>query len=104
MNSLIIGLLGLAAFMLLLVLRMPIAYAMALVGFAGFSLLTSVSSGFSMVAKEIYNTFSSYSLGVIVMFIWMGFLAYYSGIGSRLYVFAYQLIGHWPEVWPLPPR
>jgi tripartite ATP-independent transporter DctM subunit len=96
MNSLIIGLLGLAAFMLLLVLRMPIAYAMALVGFAGFSLLTSVSSGFSMVAKEIYNTFSSYSLGVIVMFIWMGFLAYYSGIGSRLYVFAYQLIGHWP--------
>jgi tripartite ATP-independent transporter DctM subunit len=96
MNSLIIGILGLAAFMLLLVLRMPIAYAMALVGFAGFSLLTSVSSGFSMVAKEIYNTFSSYSLGVIVMFIWMGFLAYYSGVGSRLYVFAYQLIGHWP--------
>lgn len=39
MNSLIIGILGLAAFMLLLVLRMPIAYAMALVGFAGFSLL-----------------------------------------------------------------
>jgi tripartite ATP-independent transporter DctM subunit len=96
MNSLIIGILGLAAFMLLLVLRMPIAYAMALVGFAGFSLLTSVSSGFSMVAKEIYHTFSSYSLGVIVMFIWMGFLAYYSGVGSRLYVFAYQLIGHWP--------
>jgi tripartite ATP-independent transporter DctM subunit len=96
MNSLIIGILGLTAFMLLLVLRMPIAYAMALVGFAGFSLLTSVSSGFSMVAKEIYHTFSSYSLGVIVMFIWMGFLAYYSGVGSRLYVFAYQLIGHWP--------
>ena len=96
MNSLIIGLLGLAAFILLLVLRMPIAYAMALVGFLGFSLLTSISSGFSMVAKEIYNTFSSYSLGVIVMFIWMGFLAYYSGIGTRLYVFAYKLIGHWP--------
>ncbi len=96
MNSLTAGLLGLAAFMLLLILRMPIAYAMALVGFVGFSCLTSVSSGFSMVAKEIYNTFSSYSLSVIVMFIWMGFLAYYSGIGTRLYVFAYKLIGHWP--------
>ncbi len=96
MNSLLAGLLGLAAFILLLVLRMPIAYAMALVGFVGFSLLTSFSSGFSMVAKEIYNTFSSYSLSVIVMFIWMGFLAYYSGIGTRLYVFAYKLIGHWP--------
>jgi tripartite ATP-independent transporter DctM subunit len=96
MNSLLAGLLGLAAFMLLLVLRMPIAYAMALVGFVGFSLLTSFSSGFSMVAKEIYNTFSSYSLSVIVMFIWMGFLAYYSGIGTRLYVFAHKMIGHWP--------
>ncbi len=96
MNSLIIGLLGLAAFIFLLIVRMPIAYAMALVGFVGFSFLTSISSGFSMVAKEIYNTFSSYSLGVIVMFIWMGFLAYYSGIGTRLYVFAYKLIGHWP--------
>ncbi len=96
MSSLTTGLLGLAAFMLLLILRMPIAYAMALVGFVGFSFLTSVSSGFSMVAKEIYNTFSSYSLSVIVMFIWMGFLAYYSGIGTRLYVFAYKLIGHWP--------
>ena len=30
------------------------------------------------------------------MFVWMGFLAYYSGIGTRLYVFAYRLIGHWP--------
>ncbi len=96
MNSLVAGLIGLAAFMLLLILRMPIAYAMALVGFVGFSFLTSISSGFSMVAKEIYNTFSSYSLSVIVMFIWMGFLAFYSGIGTRLYVFAYKLIGHWP--------
>jgi len=26
----------------------------------------------------------------------MGFLAFYSGIGTRLYVFAYKLIGHYP--------
>jgi tripartite ATP-independent transporter DctM subunit len=49
-----------------------------------------------MVAKEIYATFSSYSLGVIAMFVWMGFLAYYAGIGTRMYVFAYKLIGHYP--------
>lgn len=97
MNSLLIGLMGVAALFLLLLLRMPIAYAMALVGFVGFSFISSsVSSGFSMVAREIYNTFASYSLSVIVMFVWMGFLAYYSGIGTRLYVFAYKLIGHMP--------
>lgn len=96
MSVQLVGLLGIIAFFLLLILRMPIAYAMALVGFAGFSLLSSVSASFNMVVKEIFNTFTSYSLSVIAMFVWMGFLAYYSGIGSSLYVFAYRLIGHLP--------
>lgn len=90
------GYISLLAFIILLALRMPIAYAMALVGFVGFSYLTSPSAAFNMVVKEIYSTFSSYSLSVIAMFVWMGFLAFYSGIGSQLYVFAYKLIGHYP--------
>jgi len=96
MSPLMIGLIGILAFLALLVLRMPIASAMALVGFAGFSYIVSPSVAFNMVAKEVYSTFSSYSLSVIAMFVWMGFLAYYSGIGTKLYVFAYKLIGHYP--------
>lgn len=96
MSSSLIGIIGILAFFALLILRMPIAYAMALVGFVGFSYLTSPTAAFSMVAKEVYATFSSYSLSVIAMFVWMGFLAFYSGIGTRLYVFAYKLTGHLP--------
>lgn len=96
MSVLLVGLIGIAAFFILIILRMPIAYAMALVGFVGFSMLTSVSAGINMVTKELFGNFSSYSLSVIAMFVWMGFLAYYSGIGSRLYVFAYKMIGHLP--------
>jgi tripartite ATP-independent transporter DctM subunit len=96
MSVIAVGLVGIAGFFVLLIIGMPIAYAMALVGFAGFSALTSVTVGFNMVAKEIFNTFSSYSLSVIAMFVWMGFLSYYSGIGTRLYILAYRLIGHWP--------
>lgn len=96
MSALLVGIISIIVFFVLLVLRLPIAFAMALVGFAGFSYLTSPAAAFSMVAKEIYSTFSSYSLGVIAMFVWMGFLAFYSGIGTRLYVFAYKLIGHYP--------
>ena len=96
MNPFSLGVLGIIVFLVLLMLRMPIAYAMALVGFTGFALLSSASASFSMVAKEIFNTFSSYSLSVIAMFVWMGFLAFYSGIGTRLYVFAYKLMGHLP--------
>lgn len=30
------------------------------------------------------------------MFVWMGFLAYYSGIGTKLYILVYKLMGHYP--------
>lgn len=96
MSTTVIGIIGIAIFFSLLALGMPIAYAMALVGFAGFSFITSLPVGFSMVSKEILNTLTSYSLSVIAMFVWMGFLAYYSGIGTRLYILAYRLFGHLP--------
>lgn len=94
MTPLQIGLIGIIIFFVLLILRMPIAFAMAVVGFAGFSYLVSPAVGFSMVATETYSVLSSYNLSVIAMFVWMGFLAYYSGIGTRLYIFAYKLMGH----------
>jgi tripartite ATP-independent transporter DctM subunit len=96
MTPLSIGLIGILAFLVLVSLRMPIAIAMALAGFAGFSFMVSPQAALNMVAKEMYSNLSSYSLSVIPMFVWMGFLAYYSGIGTKLYVFAYKLIGHYP--------
>lgn len=96
MSVFLVGLIGIAFFFGLVMVRMPISYAMALVGFVGFSYLTSMPASLDMVAKEIYNTFTSYSLSVIAMFVWMGFLAYYSGIGTSLYVFAYRMVGHLP--------
>lgn len=96
MSEFAVGCLGILALLVLMVLRMPIALAMALVGFAGFSILTSPQAALRMMATEIYANFSSATLSVIVMFIWMGFLAYYSGIGAQLYHFAYKLMGHWP--------
>jgi tripartite ATP-independent transporter DctM subunit len=45
------------------------------------------------MSADIYSIFASYSLSVIPMFILMGFLAYQSGIGSKLYEFAYRLFG-----------
>lgn len=96
MTPLVIGIIGIVVFLVLIMIGMPIAYAMALVGFAGFAALTSVPTAMNMVATETFGNLSSYSLSVIPMFVWMGFLAYYSGIGSRLYVFAYRMIGHRP--------
>lgn len=96
MSAMTIGLVGVLIFFILIAMKMPIAFAMFLVGFLGFSSLSSFSAGFHMVSRELFANFSSYSLSVIAMFVWMGFLAFYSGIGTNLYIFAYKLIGHWP--------
>lgn len=90
----IIGILGIVLFLLLIFLKVPIAYAMMSVGLVGFGVLVSFKAAFSMVATDIFSTFSSYSLSVIPMFIWMGFIAYYSGVGTNLYNFTYKLVGH----------
>ena len=91
-----IGFIGIVGFFVLLSLNKPVAFSMALIGFLGFSILTSFNSGLYMVSTELYTNFSSYSLSVIPMFVWMGYLAYHSGIGTDLYDFAYKMIGHWP--------
>jgi len=94
MSPFAVGLIGIALLFVLFALRMPIAFIMALVGFAGFSYLVSPEAAFRVVAKDLYNTFASYSLSVIPMFVWMGFLAFHSGISTRLYTAAYKLVGH----------
>lgn len=94
MSAELTGLLGVIVFLLLIFLKIPIAFSMMFTGFMGFSILVSFNASLRMISAEMLSTFSSYSLSVIPMFIWMGFIAFYSGVGSNLYSFAYKLIGH----------
>jgi len=96
MSPTMVGLIGILVFFFLIILKIPIAYTMVLIGFTGFGYLTSFSAAFSMVSTELFSTFSRYSLSVIPMFILMGFLAFHAGMGARLYDFAYKMVGHLP--------
>ena len=84
---------GFALLILLFLLRMPIAYGMALVGFLGFAYVVSLEGALSVLAKDFWSMFSSYSLTVIPMFVFMGTIAFYSGIGGRLYDAAFKFFG-----------
>lgn len=96
MNPTTIGFIGLGIFVLIMMLRMPIAWAMALVGFIGFSYLVSLRAGLHVVVKDVFSTLCSYELSVIPLFVLMGNLAYNAGIGSRLYKSAHAWLGHLP--------
>ncbi len=94
MSSMLIGILGVSLFLFLVLLKTPIAYAMLISGVIGFSVLVSPTAAYNMVATEIFSTFSMYSLSVIPMFVWMGYIAFYSNVGSDMYHLAYKMVGH----------
>ena len=69
---------------------------MAVIGLLGYCYVVSVKAGFSMLAQDMYDTFSTYGFTVIPVFILMGQLAFNGGIAKRLYASAYRLVGHIP--------
>src|SRR4030042_627586 len=88
-----VGMVGIALLVLLFFIRVPVAFAMALVGFIGFAYLSSLESALSLLSQDIFETFSSYPLSVIPMFILMGSFAFASGISKRLYRTTYTWVG-----------
>jgi tripartite ATP-independent transporter DctM subunit len=94
MSSITIGILGFILLMVLFALRMPVAFAMALVGFIGFGYLVSMHAGFTVVAMQITSVFTNYFYASAIMFIWMGYLAYHVGISQNLYAAMYKQVGH----------
>ena len=96
MSPCTIGLIGLGALLLLLFARIPVGFAMAIVGFTGFVQLVNLDAALSLLARDVFSTFSSYGLTVIPLFIFMGQVSFHAGISRRLYDTAYAFIGHRP--------
>ena len=85
MSPTIVGVAGIVFLIVLFLLKMPVSFAMALVGCLGFSILTTPQAALSLLGGDIFESFTSYPLSVIHMFILMGTFAYASGISRRLY-------------------
>ncbi|MCD6270086.1 MAG: TRAP transporter large permease [Deltaproteobacteria bacterium] len=96
MSPCAIGLIGLAILIVFLFARIPVGFAMAIVGFVGFVQLVNLDAALSLLARDIFSTFSSYGLTVIPLFIFMGQVSFHAGISRRLYDTAYAFIGHRP--------
>lgn len=93
MSSVAIGLIGIAVLIIVFLIGMPVGFAMAFIGLAGFCYLTSPEAGLSILARDFFTTFSSYSLTVIPLFIFMGSIAFSSRMSERLYDAGHALFG-----------
>ncbi len=96
MSEVVVGIVGLGILLAFFLTGIELACAMILVGFFGFGYLVSFEASFNMMAKDVFDTFESYSLTVVPLFILMGQVAFNAGIARRLYDTAHKFIGHIP--------
>jgi C4-dicarboxylate transporter DctM subunit len=96
MNEIMAGLIGLVLVLALFFTGIELGFAMAVVGFLGFSYVVSFKAGLNLLAKDVFDVLSSYGFTVIPLFIFMGQIAFNAGIAKRLYDAAYKFIGHIP--------
>ncbi len=90
----LISLLGFAAIFALMALRVPIAFAMGIVGYAGLGLLRSWDISLVSVLEVVKSTGFSYTLSVIPLFILMGNLTARAGMANELFALARACLGH----------
>jgi tripartite ATP-independent transporter DctM subunit len=96
MNEVTIGIIGLGLVLALFLTGIELGFAMALVGFAGFSYIVSFKAASNLLAKDLFDVFSTYGFTVIPLFVLMGQIAFDSGIARRLFAASHKFVGHIP--------
>ena len=99
------SLVGIVAVLALVLLRMPIAFAMGIVGMAGLTYETNFTAAISLVSRLLIDTSQDYGLSVVPLFILMGLFVNKGGISRTLYqvsnAFLVQFFagafGEWPR-------
>ena len=95
MDPVTIGIIGIAVLVVLFLLGMPVAFTMGFVGLVGFIATKGWTAGVSILVRDFWETWTSYNLTVIPMFVFMGSVAFYAGMSGRLYDASYTIFGKW---------
>lgn len=88
------ALIAFAAVFALALLRVPLAFAMGVVGFVGLGLLRGWVPALANVAQVVYDTGFAYTLSVVPLFILMGNFVARAGLAQELFRAAYTFVGH----------
>lgn len=96
MNEVIIGIAMLFLLLILFATGIELGFAMAIVGFMGFSYLSGVSVALNLLARDTFDVITNYGYTVFPLFIFMGQLGFKAGIAKRLYDCSHKFIGHIP--------
>jgi C4-dicarboxylate transporter, DctM subunit len=87
-------LIGLAALFLLFAVGVPLAYAMGLVGFVGFTYVVSFDAAVYSAGQIVFDNVLNFEFSVVPLFIVMGSFVSRSGLADDLFASAEAFLGH----------
>lgn len=90
------SIIGFTVLIIMVFLRLPLAFAMGVVGFVGFWYINDYNwtAAMSMAARRIIDTGQDYGLSVIPLFILMGNFVTRAGLSAELYRACNAFVGH----------
>lgn len=94
MEPIVIGYIGCIVAIILMFLGMSVAYAFGIVGFLGSGLILGWAPASSSVGLYPYTILSLEVYTVVPLFIFMGYIILYSGVGADFFNLARTWIGH----------
>jgi tripartite ATP-independent transporter DctM subunit len=89
-----IALIALALMLALTFMRVPIAFAMGVVGFFGLWYVRGLGPSMASATTVVYESGFQYTLSVVPLFILMGNFVTRAGMSKELYRAAYAFVGH----------
>ena len=92
----IVGLIGMAALLVLMFLHMPIAAAMAVVGGCGLWYMMGFNQALFVLGTTAYSVGSDYLLSPLSLFTLMALIAARSGMSEDAFKAAHKWLGHLP--------
>ena len=93
MSAELIGVLGIVVFIVLILCRVWVGAALAIVGFAGIWLISGLPQALATLGTAPFSNIDNYTITTIPMFTLMGMVIAETNIGSALYDAAYHFIG-----------
>lgn len=93
MSPVLVGVLGIGVMLVLLLIRIPVAFSMFAVGFAGIWYLNGLQAATGLLSSETFALATNAELIVVPLFILMGNVASVTGMSRKLYEAAYATIG-----------
>ena len=96
MDPIAIGIIGIIVMLGLLVLGVPIAFSMAVVGIIGTALVAGIPQTLSQIVLIAWDKGTDFIIVCIPLFIFMGQLTSSTGIASELYEFLQRWLGRLP--------